>query len=472
MVPPEDEFRGQTMSLLIKNGEIITADSRYRADILVDEQKITKICPNLEAPKSAEIIDAAGKYVFPGFIDPHVHIYLPFMGTKAKDTHETASKAALMGGTTTYIEMLVPSKNDDLLKSFQLWSDKASGHSASDYTFHMGVPYFKKNTAEELQEIIKEGIASFKIFLAYKDFFGVDDSDLYKTLSFAKKNGIITTAHCENETLIAELQRRFIEAGKTGPEFHERSRPDWVEAEGVQHFASFLETTGAEGYIVHLSSELALQAGLRAKAKGVRLSIETLIQYLVLDAGYAELPNFEGSKYVMSPPLRIKSNQKPLWNALSRGLIDTVATDHAPFDFYGQKDLGKGDFTKIPNGIPAIEDRVNLLYTYGVKTGKISINQMVSLLSTNAAKLFDLFPRKGTIAPGSDADLVIYDPEYRGIISAGTQTMNVDYSAFEGMRIEGRPSLVTVRGLISVREGRFVGNTGWGEMLRREPSHH
>ena len=459
------------MSMLIKNGEIVTADSRYKADVLIEDQKISRIGKGLEAPKGSEVVNAEGKYVFPGFIDPHVHIYLPFMGTQAKDTHQTASRAALVGGTTSYIEMLVPNKNDDLLEAFNLWTGKAAGNSASDYTFHMGVPYFKDNTEAQLEEIISKGLASFKVFLAYKDFFGVKDDDLYKTLKFAKKHGIITTAHCENETLIDELQQKYIGAGQTGPEYHEPSRPDWVEAEGVQHFTSFLETTGAEGYIVHLSSELALQAALRAKARGVRVSIETLIQYLLLDASWAERPDFEGAKYVMSPPIRKKSNRKALWDALSAGLIDTVATDHAPFDFKGQKDLGKDDFTKIPNGIPAIEDRVNLLYTYGVNTGKISLNRMVDLLSTAAAKRFDLFPRKGTIAPGSDADLVVYDPDYRGVISAATHSMNVDYSAFEGMKIEGRPSLVTVRGKVSVRDGEFSGDYGWGELLKRKPSH-
>ncbi|MBN2049793.1 MAG: dihydropyrimidinase [Spirochaetales bacterium] len=457
------------MSMLIKNGTIVTADSHYKADILVQDEKIVKLGQGLEAPSDTEVIDASGKYVFPGFIDPHVHIYLPFMGTKAKDTHETGSKAAVAGGTTTFIEMLVPSKQDDLLKSYELWTGKAAGSSVADYTFHMGVPYFKEDTEGQLSEIIKEGITSFKVFLAYKDFFGVNDTDLYKTLVFAKKKGIITTAHCENETLIAELQARLLAAGKTGPAFHEPSRPDWVEAEGVHHFTSFLETTWAEGYIVHLSSELALQAALRAKARGVRVSIETLIQYLVLDASYAERPQFEGAKYVMSPPLRVKSNQKALWSALSRGLIDTVATDHAPFDFSGQKDLGKEDFTKIPNGIPAIEDRVNLLYTYGVKTGKLSLNRIVELMSTNPAKLFGLFPRKGALSPGSDADVVIYDPEYRGVISSATHHMNVDYSAFEGMKIEGRPSLVTVRGKVVVRDGKVTGTPGWGQLIRREP---
>jgi len=260
------------MTLLIKNGEIVTADSRYKADILVEDQKIARIGTDLQPPKDTEVIDAAGKYVFPGFIDPHVHIYLPFMGTQAKETHETGSKAALVGGTTTYIEMLVPNKNDDLLEAFDLWTGKAAGHSASDYTFHMGVPYFKENTEGQLEETIKKGIASFKVFPAYKDFFGVKDPDLYKTLSFARKHGIITTAHCENETLIDELQRKFISEGKTGPEYHEPTRPAWVEAEGVQHFTSFLEVTGAEGYIVHLSSEQALQAALRVKGRGVKVS--------------------------------------------------------------------------------------------------------------------------------------------------------------------------------------------------------
>ncbi|MBM3876894.1 MAG: dihydropyrimidinase [Verrucomicrobia bacterium] len=458
------------MSLLIKNGEIITADSRCVADIWCEGETITRIDRDIAPPPGAEVIDAKGKFVFPGFIDPHVHIYLPFMGTFAKDTYETASKAALVGGTTTLIEMCCPSRGDDALASFELWMGKAAGKSACDFTFHMGVTKFDSGTEAQLREIVKRGISSFKIFLAYKGAFGVDDAELYRTLKLAKELGVIVTAHCENETLVAERCKELTAAGKTGPGFHEPSRPVQVEAEGVHHLMTFAELTGAATYIVHLSCKEALDQAIAARARGVRVAVETLIQYLVLDKTYAEQPDFEGAKFVMSPPLRDKRNQDVLWNGLRDGLVQTVATDHAPFDFRQQKEMGKNDFTKIPNGIPSLEERVNLLYTHGVKTGRLDLHTFVNVASTQVAKLFDLFPRKGAIQSGADADLVVFDPDYRGTISAETQLMNVDYSAFEGWPIEGRPSVVTVRGEVSARDGKFVGKIGRGQFLERTPS--
>jgi dihydropyrimidinase len=459
------------MALLIKNGEIVTAGERYVGDIWCEDETITQIGGNLSAPAGAEIIDAAGKFVFPGFIDPHVHIYLPFMGTFSKDTYVTGSKAALVGGTTTLIEMCCPARSDDTLAAFELWMEQAVGKSACDFTFHMGVTKFDEKTASQLREIVRRGISSFKIFLAYKGAFGIDDTELYRALKLAKELGVIVTAHCENETLIAERQRELLGAGITGPEGHHESRPPRVEAEGVHHLMSFAELTGAATYIVHLSCKEALDEALAARERGVRVGIETLIQYLLLDKTHAERPDFEGAKYVMSPPLRDARNQAVLWNGLQSGLIQTVATDHAPFDFQSQKPMGREDFTKIPNGIPSLEERVNLLYTHGVKTGRLDLNTFVNVASTQAAKLFGLFPKKGTIAPGSDADLVIFDPQYRGRISAATQAMNVDYSAFEGWEIEGRPSVVTVRGQVAARDGKFVGEIGRGKFLRREPQH-
>jgi dihydropyrimidinase len=459
------------MSLLIKNGEIVTASERYAADIFCENETITRIGQNIAPPKGAEVIDAKGKFVFPGFIDPHVHIYLPFMGTFAKDTYETASRAALVGGTTTLIEMCCPSRKDDALKSFALWMKQAVGRSACDFTFHMGVAKFDDKTGKQLRQIVKRGISSFKIFLAYKGAFGVDDTDLYRTLKLAKELGVIVTAHCENETLIAELQKELLAAGKTDPGGHYESRPPRVEAEGVQHLMTFAELTGAATYIVHLSCREALDQAIAARQRGVRVSVETLIQYLTLDKTCAERPKFEGAKYIMSPPLRDRRNQAVLWNGLRDGLVQTVATDHCPFDFKTQKVMGRNDFTKIPNGIPSLEDRINLLYTCGVKTGKIDLHTFVNVASTQVAKTFDLFPRKGTIQPGADADLVVFDPDYRGRISARTQHMNVDYSVFEGWKIEGRPAVVTVRGQVAVRNGKFVGKIGRGKFLGRKPSH-
>jgi dihydropyrimidinase len=458
------------MALLIRNGEIVTVGSRVRADIYVENETITRIGVGLEAPPSAEVIDATGKLVFPGFIDPHVHIYLPFMATFAKDTHETGSIAALIGGTTAYIEMCCPNRNDDALEGYQLWKSKADGKSACDYAFHMSVTKFVKETESQLLQIVADGTASFKIFLAYKNFFGVDDGEMYQTLELARRSGVIVTAHCENAELVARLQQALLAEGKIGPQWHEPSRPESVEAEGTGRFATFLENTGATGYVVHLSCEKALHAALAAKSRGVKIHVESVLPHFLLDKTFAERPGVQGMKHVMSPPLRAKHNQAVLWKALALGSIDTVGTDHCPFDTE-QKLLGKDSFVTIPNGIPGIEDRINLLYTRGVKGGLLDLDRFVDAASTRAAKLFGLFPRKGTIVVGSDADLVIYDTNYRGVISAKSQHVNNDYNAFEGMEIEGRPSVVTVRGMVQVRDGKFVGERGRGQMLKREPSH-
>ncbi len=458
------------MALLIKGGRIITASDDYVGDILCEGECITQIAPQLEPVDGAEVIDAAGKYVFPGFIDPHVHIYLPFMGTYSKDTYDSGSRAALVGGTTTLIEMCCPSRQEEPLEALELWKSKATD-SACDYTYHMGVSRFDESASSQLREIVNQGIASFKIFLAYKGAFGVTDQELFDTLSLAKELGVIVTAHCENETLVAALQQQLVAEGRTGPEWHERSRPTRVEAEGVHHLMTFAEMTGAHVYCVHTSCRESLEAVEAARMRGTRAWVETVIPYLTLDRTYSELPDFEGAKYVMSPPLRDPIHKPYLWAGLRSRLISTVATDHAPFDFSGQKEMGRDNFTLIPNGIPSVEDRVNLLYTHGVCQGRIDLQTFVDAASTQAARLFGLYPRKGTIQVGSDADLVIYDPDYRGKISVETQNMDVDYSAYEGWEIEGRPSVVTVRGQVQAREGEFVGTLGQGKLLTREPTH-
>jgi dihydropyrimidinase len=391
------------------------------------------------------------------------------MGTFAKDTHETGSKAALAGGTTTFIEMCCPNRNMDLLDGYEEWKNLASGHASCDYAFHMAVPKWENNRTEsQLDKILADGTTSFKIFLAYKDFFGVYDDELFNILTYAAKHGVITTAHTENADLVAKMQARLLAEGKTEPKYHEMSRPDFVEAAGVNHFAAFLQLTGAKGYVVHLSNAKALSAAVKARQQGVQIGVEAVIPHLILNKSYAERPNFEGAKYIMSPPLRTEADNKALWNGLASGLVDTVATDHAPFDFGTQKIMGKNDFTKIPNGIPAIEDRINLLYTYGVSRGPLSLERFVEVGSTNAAKFFGLFPRKGTLRAGADADLVVYDPAAKGVFSVKTQSMNIDYNGFEGMERDGKPSLVTVRGRVQVKDGKFVGEGGRGKMIRRE----
>ena len=477
------------MSLLIRNGTIVTADDTFVGDVLCEGETIAAVGFDLQAPEGAEVVDATGKYVFPGFIDPHVHIYLPFMGTYAKDDYESASKAALVGGTTTLIEMCCPSRSEDPLEALALWKSKAAGLSACDYTFHLAVTRFDEGTAEKLKVAVEEeGIASFKVFLAYKGAFGIDDHELYQTLTTAKALGAIVTAHCENAELVTELQGKLVAEGKVGPEWHEPSRPVEVETEGCHHLMTFAELTGAHVYVVHTSCAEAVAVLSAARARGVQVWVETVIPYLVLDQTYAERPDFEGAKYVMSPPIREARHQPVLWEGLADGTIDTVGTDHAPFDFKTQKHMGHpeadkalnadftprgaaANFTMIPNGIPSVEDRVNLLFTEGVKKGRLDLQTFVKVASTAAAKVFGLYPRKGAIAVGSDADLVVYDPEYRGVISVETQMMNTDYSGFEGRAIEGLPSLVTVRGEVAVRDGVFVGTLGRGAFLRREPTH-
>lgn len=477
------------MSLLIKNGMVVNAVGEPAVmDMLCHDGVIVEMGQGLEAPPGTETIDAAGKYVFPGFIDPHVHIYLPFMGTFSKDDYATGSKAALMGGTTTLIEMCCPSRSDDPREAIRLWKSKADGISSCDYTFHMGVTRFDEGTTDALRAIVsEEGITSFKVFLAYKGAFGIEDTELYQTLSLAKELGVVVTAHCENADLVAETQKKLVAGGKTGPEWHEPSRPTSVEAEGCHHLMTFAELTGAEVYVVHTSCIPAVEAITAARARGVKAWIETVAPYLTLDSSYAERPDFEGAKFVMSPPIRSREHGAFLWKCLADGTIDTVGTDHAPFDFHPQKHMGHpdpakctnadgmpadkaGNFTLIPNGIPSVEERVKLLYTDGVRTGKIDLQTFVRCASTQAAKIFGLYPRKGVLAPGSDADIVIWNPAWSGVISATTHTMATDYSAFEGREVHGRAELVTVRGKIMVRDGVWCEETGWGNFLHRQPN--
>ena len=462
------------MPLLIRGGRIITATEDYTADIYAEGEKITRIEPRIDdklvAP-GAEIIDARGKCVFPGFIDPHVHIYLPFMGTSAADDYASASKAALVGGTTTLIEMICPGPTDEPVAAFELWKSKAEGLAAVDYTFHMSVVRFEEQIRDQFREIVKAGVASFKVFLAYKGALNLSDEHLFAAMKLARDLGVIVTAHCENADAIDALQKSLLAAGKTGPEWHEPSRPPVVEADGVHHLCTFAELLGTHVYVVHTSCEPAVRAALEARKRGVNVWIESVIPHFVLDETYAQKPGFEGAKYVMSPPLRAKANQNVLWNGVKSRDISTIATDHAPFRFADQKVMGRDAFTKIPNGIPSVQERVDLVHTCGVTTNRLTLQTMVDACSTQAAKLFGLYPRKGAIQLGSDADLVVYDPAYRGTFSQERSCSNVDYSAYEGWEQKGRATAVTVRGKIQARDGAFVGDIGRGQFLKREPTH-
>ena len=456
------------MSLLIRNGRIVTADAVFDGDVLCEGEQIARVGANLDAP-GATVIDARGKLVMPGFIDPHVHVYLPLKTVCAKDTYETASRAALLGGTTCFIDFCSPNRDEWPLKALDAWHEKSEGLSACDFSFHMAVTRNDRETEQQLREVVRRGITSFKIYLAYKDSVNLPDPQLAPTLRLAADMGVITMGHCEDAEAIDRLQKKLVAEGKTGPEWHYHSRPPSMEAAGTRNFATMAREAGARAYVVHLSCEESLRVALEEKDRGTDLWIETLTSYLLLDKTYAERPGFEGAKYICSPPLREKKNQAVLWDALRRGLIHTVGTDHAPFDFATQKQLGRDVFTKIPSGLPTLEDRINLLHTYGVREGRISLQQMLDVASTRPAKLFGLHPKKGAIQAGSDADLVVYDPDHEGVISAATHSMNVDYNPFEGWKIKGRPEVVTVRGDIAVQNGRFVGRAGRGRFIARQP---
>ncbi len=456
------------MALLIKNGEVVTADGRFMADVLCKGDVIAQVAPKISAPPGATVIDAGGQYVFPGFIDPHVHAYLPLKRTPTKSDYPSASRAAVVGGTTCFLDFCGGLGKDEFpLEALTRWEEESRGRSACDFSWHMTVAHFDEERARQLREAVRRGITSFKVYLAYKGALDLSDPELAGVFDLARELGVLTLAHCENADAIARLQQQLLAEGKTGPEWHYHSRPPGIEAEGVRHFLAFAEKAGAPAYVVHLSCEEALQAALEARRRGVQVHIEGMTHYLLLDKTYAERPDFEGAKYVLSPPLREKENQAILWEALERGVIETVGTDHCPFDFQGQKTLGRGDFTKIPNGIGGVEERINLLFTHGVLEGRMELSSLVRAASTLPARIFGLYPRKGTIQPGSDADLVVYDPEYRGVISARTQQISCDYNPYEGVAIRGRPSTVIVRGEIAAQDGRFTGDPGRGRFLPR-----
>ncbi|MDG4656796.1 dihydropyrimidinase [Ectobacillus antri] len=454
------------MKKLIINGIIVTASDTYQGDICIENGVITAIGKSL-SPEGAEVIDASGRYVFPGAIDPHTHLDMPFGGTVTKDDFETGTIAAAFGGTTTIIDFCLTNKGEPLQTAINTWHAKAKEKAVIDYGFHLMIGEITDEVLQELPKVIQEGITSFKVFMAYKNVFQADDGTLYRTLLEAKKLGALVMVHAENGDVIEYLTKQALAEGNTDPIYHALTRPPEIEGEATGRACQLTGLANSQLYVVHVSCREAVQKITEARNAGFDVWGETCPQYLVLDQSYLEKPNFEGAKYVWSPPLREKHHQEALWTALKNGQLQTLGSDQCSFDFYGQKDLGKDDFTKIPNGGPTIEDRVSILFSEGVKKGRISLNQFVDITSTKIAKLFGLFPRKGTIAVGSDADLVIFDPYVERVISARTHHMAVDYSTFEGMCVTGEPVSVLSRGEFIVRDKQFVGKPGQGQYVKR-----
>lgn len=453
------------MSLLIKNGRIITAGDDYVADILVDGEAIAAIGKNLTA-KADQQIDAKGMLVMPGGIDPHVHLDMPFMGTFSSDTHETGTRAALHGGTTMVIDFVLQKQGHSLREALDEWNGRARGTAVGDYSFHMAVTDFNEGTRAEIQKMVEEeGITSFKTFMAYKGALMIDDRQMVGLMQEVKKQGGMVTVHATNGDMIDYLIAKHKSEGKLSPLYHYLSQPEVTEAEASSRFADMTHYTGCPGYIVHLTCEGALNAVRLATRRNQRVFVETCIQYLLLDASLYE-KDFEGAKWVMSPPLRQKKDQATLWAGINQGLVQIVATDHCPFK-WEQKLMGKDDFSKIPNGHPAIENRMELLFSEGVSKGRISLNKYVEVTSTNPAKLFGMFPRKGTLAPGSDADIILIDPNEKHTLSAKTHHMNVDYSAYEGWELTGKVKTVVLRGQVAIDKGQCLVKKGYGKFIKR-----
>jgi dihydropyrimidinase len=454
------------MKTLIKNGRIVTAVDDYAADILVEDDRIAVIGRSLDM-EADRVIDASGRLVIPGGIDPHTHMELPFGGTSSSDDFRTGTIAAAHGGTTTIIDFAVQYHGESLTEALDNWRQKAEGKTAIDYSFHLIATDIPDSRMAEMRQVIREGVMSFKLFMAYPGVFLVDDATIYRAMKNAGEAGGLICMHAENGVVINEIIKNALAEGKTAPRYHALTRPTKAEAEGVHRAIAIAEMAGAPVYIVHLSCYDALQEVREARDLGLPAYAETCPQYLFLDYSRYEQEGFEGAKYVMTPPLREKWNQEKLWQGLAGNDLQVVSTDHCPFCFKEQKELGRDDFTKIPNGGPGVENRMSLIYNGGVVGGRISLNRFVELTSTAAAKLFGLFPRKGTIAVGSDADIVIFDPDEEMTISAATHHMNVDYSAYEGMKVKGVTKTVLSRGRVIIEDGRYAGKPGDGEFLRR-----
>src|SRR5271167_2176383 len=452
---------------IITNGRVVTAADTYSSDVAISGGKITAIGHNLPRDNATKIIDAAGKYVLPGGIDVHTHLDMPFGSTISADDFESGTRAAAFGGTTTLIDFAIQYKGQTLRTAFDIWMKKASGKAVSDYSFHCIITDLPDAQLEEMSALVREGVTSFKLFMAYPGVFMLDDASIFKAFRATAKNGGLVCMHAENGGAIDVIVQQALAEGKKAPKYHALTRPTTAEAEAVSRAIALAEMAGAPLYIVHLSCNEALEKVREARDRGLPVYAETCPQYLYLSLDNFDAPGFEGAKYVFTPPLREKWHQEKLWNGLKRDHLQVVSTDHCPFCFKEQKELGRDDFTKIPNGGPGIEHRMSLIYSGGVAKGRFSANRFVELVSTTPAKLFGLYPRKGTIAVGSDADIVIFNPTRKHTISAKTHHMRVDYSMFEGIEVTGVSETVLSKGRVVVDGDKFLGRAGAGEFLKR-----
>jgi dihydropyrimidinase len=451
---------------VIKNGTIVTADLTYKADVMIEGGVITAIGPNLVGDKS---LDATGCYVMPGGIDPHTHLEMPFMGTYSSDDFESGTRAALSGGTTMVIDFALPSPGQSLLEALSMWDNKST-RANCDYSFHMAVTWWGEQVFNEMETVVRDrGITTFKHFMAYKGALMVDDDEMYASFSRVGELGGIAMVHAENGDVVAQLQAKLLAEGNNGPEAHAYSRPAEVEGEATNRAIMIADMTGTPLYVVHTSCEQSHEAIRRARQKGMRVWGEPLIQHLTLDESEYAHPDWDhAARRVMSPPFRNKMHQDSLWAGLSAGSLQVVATDHCAFTTE-QKRFGVGDFTKIPNGTGGLEDRMPMLWTHGVETGRLTMNEFVAVTSTNIAKILNTYPKKGAVLVGADADLVVWDPEKTKTISARTQQSAIDYNVFEGKTVKGLPRYTLTRGLVAIDDGEIKTQEGHGQFVKRPP---
>jgi dihydropyrimidinase len=454
------------MSILIKNGLIVTASDLYQGDVFVEGDRITTIGTSLEL-KADRVIDATDRYVLPGGIDCHTHLDMPFGGTTSADDFESGTIAAAFGGTTSIVDFAIQYKGQTLHHAWDTWMRKAQGKAAIDYGFHMIITELSDQVEQEMDALVGEGVTSFKLFMAYPGVFMLDDASIFRAMLRTGQNGGTICMHAENGGVIDVLVKKALADGHTAPKYHALTRPARAEGEATHRAIALAEMADVPVYIVHLSAAEALEMVTEARDRGLPAFAETCPQYLFLSSDNYEEPGFAGAKYVMSPPLRPKETQERLWRGLAFNDLQAISTDHCPFCMKEQKTLGRHDFSKIPNGAPGIETRMSLVYDGGVRTGRISLNRFVELTSTSPAKIFGLFPRKGTIAPGCDADIVVFDPLRRVKLAARTLHMKVDYNPYEGREVTGAAETVLSRGRVIIENGKFVGRAGAGEFIKR-----